>query len=180
MRQNDFQLSLHIPRSKKIFGGSLLKKSNPKKPRPLSMKHPMHFVLKSVRAKGKYSFLQKSNAKKIDFILKKQAKKFGIKIYRYENVGNHLHILLRGLHRRLLVNYIRSVTGLIPRAILGVERGRKLSLKFWDQRPFSRVVQWGGDYKNMLKYLGKNRLQALGFDLKALAETFPQANLDSG
>lgn len=164
------QLSLYIPETKNtVFGGSRLK-SNPKTARPVSRKNAMHFVLRSRHATGTRSMRYGKYRAAVDNIIMKQAKKCGIRIYRYQNVGNHLHILLRVHDRRLLAKFLRAISGLIARAILSCERGSPSRIKqFWDGRPFSRIVEWGRAYKTALHYLEKNRLQALGFDLSLAA-----------
>jgi hypothetical protein len=35
--------------------------------------------------------------------------------------------------------------------------------RFWQFRPFSRVMRWGRDFKNGCKYVVQNTLEALGF-----------------
>lgn len=173
-----FQFSLFEMKSKKIFGGSLLKKSNAKEKRPISTKHAMHIVLRSSHAHGHRSFLKRTHSRAIDKILKGQARRWGIRLYRYENVGNHLHILLKTGHRKWLQGYLRSITGLIARMILGAQRGHAKLIRFWDGRPFSRIVAWGKAYMALHRYFDKNQLEALGFDLSALAATLKtlQAN----
>jgi hypothetical protein len=59
--------------------------------------------------------------------------------------------------------FIRAISGLIARLTLGVERGRAKGLKFWDARPFTRVLEWGRDYRQACAYLAQNILEALGF-----------------
>jgi REP element-mobilizing transposase RayT len=164
------QLSLFIPETTStVFGGSRLK-SNPKEKRPVSRKNAMHFVLRSSHAKGKRSMRCGENRKRVDGIIYKQAKASGIRIYKYQNMGNHLHILLRVHDRRLLARYLRAISGLIARVVLGCERGSPTRIKqFWDGRPFSRIVEWGKAYKDARNYLEKNRLQALGFDFQLAA-----------
>ena len=39
----------------------------------------------------------------------------------------------------------------------------KTSQGFWEFRPFSRIVNWGRDFKTCVQYLKKNVLEALGF-----------------
>ena len=36
-------------------------------------------------------------------------------------------------------------------------------LKFWDARPFTRIVEWGRDFKNFGFYILQNTLEATGF-----------------
>lgn len=34
---------------------------------------------------------------------------------------------------------------------------------FWEYKPFSRIVNWGRDFKTCVSYLKQNTLEALGF-----------------
>jgi hypothetical protein len=163
------------------FGGALLK-GNPKEKRPLTLKTPLHLVLKSQKAFGPSSMLAKANAKKIDYVVRKQAAACGVKIYHFVNVGNHLHLVVRLQDRRLYRVFIRAVSGLIARQVLGTERGPKSEAKepssnievitednseakiqktqFWVARPFTRLMTWGPDYKGLSRYMKKNQAQA--------------------
>ena len=71
----------------------------------------------------------------------------------------------------MLIGFLRSIAGLIPRAVLGSGKGLPIKLKFWDQRLFSRVVKWGRDYKNAssVKSVGEWRLGQLS---KAMIRLF--------
>jgi len=173
---------------KKEFGGSLLRKSNAKTARPISTKEAMHIVLRSSLAKGQYSMLRKGTAQQIRHTVDKQAKQFGIRIYEYANVGNHIHILVHARHRVLFKSFLRSIAGLIARITLGAERGRakltnlkntlkansklrsnselqdnSILQKFWDQRPFTRIVTWKRDFMTVKKYVIQNFNEAMGF-----------------
>ncbi len=165
----------------KQFGGALLK-GNPKEKRPLTLKTPLHLVLKSQKAFGPSSMLAKAHAKKIDQLVRKQASACGIKIYHFVNVGNHLHLVVRLQDRRLYRVFIRAVSGLIARQVLGTERGPQAEAQqpsldveviteenleaktkknqFWVARPFTRLVTWGPDYKALTQYMKKNQAQA--------------------
>jgi REP element-mobilizing transposase RayT len=147
----------------KTFGGSLLK-GNPRHARPISIKRPMHVVLKSTHARGELSLLRKIHARAIDQLLFSLAKRFRIRVYRFANSGNHLHLIIRAHSRREFNDFVRSFSGLIARRILKTERGSpSLFQKFWDHRPFSRILEWGKDYLLACAYLRKNTLEALGF-----------------
>jgi hypothetical protein len=144
------------------FGGSLLK-GNPKHARPISTKRPLHLVMRSSLAKGSHSFLAGSRARRVHQIVHQTGAKLGVKVYRYANSGNHLHIIVLPRSRQAFHAYIRAISGLIARTTLGVERGKKLGLKFWDARPFTRIVEWGRDYRRSCAYLMLNTLEAIGF-----------------
>jgi len=146
------------------FGGSLLKNSNAKIKRTLDSNKCLHIVLRSSLAKGSRSMLNQNNKGKVYKIIQTQAKKVGIKIYRYANVGNHLHLLIKFSKRRFYIRFIRSITGLIARQILKAEKNNAASniKKFWDQRPFSRIVDWGTSYRIAKDYVTLNILESLG------------------
>ena len=156
--------------------------------RPLSSKDSIHFVLRSEWASGKDSFLVRRNKKGIEGIIKRFAKKFGVKIYQQAITGNHIHLLLKITNRYLYRGFIKAVSGMIASHVMG-QQSFKLFAKsrsilkagggvttpqisdkstdkaqgFWQFRPFSRVVNWGRDFKSCTEYLKQNVLEALGF-----------------
>ncbi|HEX4924063.1 MAG TPA: hypothetical protein VFV50_08255 [Bdellovibrionales bacterium] len=144
----------------RIFGGAHLT-SHPKEKRPISIKKPVHLVMRSHHAKGPRSFFR--HDQKILALISKQGRRFGVKLYRYANGGNHLHMVILPESRRAFNAFIRSVTGLIARLVLGAQRGAPKELQFWERRPFTRIVEWGRDYRKVCAYLLQNTLEALGF-----------------
>ena len=171
----------------RFFGGALLDGKR-KSIRPLSKKDSIHFVLKSPWAMGQDSFLASRNKKAIERIIKKFAKKFGVKIYQQAINSNHIHLLLMITHRYLYRAFIKAVSGMIASHVMGQQsflyfsksrrllksgdgvndvkaRDKKVDKPqgFWQFRPFSRVVNWGLDFKKCTGYLKQNALEALGF-----------------
>lgn len=145
-KQLEFQT---LMRPKDWFGGSLLK-GNPKTKRPLDSKLPTHLVL---RAK-KSVFRLPKNFEFTNKLVKDTAAKYGVRIYDYANVGNHLHILLKLPHRSAWAAFIRELTGKLAAAV-----GRGI----WLHRPFTRVVRgWRRAYKVIKDYLNLNKLEAVG------------------
>lgn len=147
----------------KHFGGEHLGNSNPKEKRPLSTKKAMHLVIRSSLAKGAHSLRRKD--KEVFKIVQKQARQLGVKLYKYANGGNHLHMIVLPLSRTAFNKFIRAITGLIARLILSTERGRPTlkSIQFWDKRPFTRILEWGADFNKVCDYLLKNTLEAYRF-----------------
>jgi REP element-mobilizing transposase RayT len=190
------QLSLFTDsiRPQKFFGGALLE-GRRKSMRPLTSKDSIHFVLRSSWAMGSDSFLAQRNRQKIDQIISRFAKKFGVRIYERAINSNHLHLLLRMTNRRLYRAFIKAVSGQIASQVMGQKsfldfsRSRRNSVRgdgpkalsavptstiterkkstvkagFWQFRPFSRVVNWGRDFKMCVSYLKQNVLEAFGF-----------------
>lgn len=151
----------------KEFGGSLQKKSHAIKARPISLKNAMHLTLRSSKARGPRSFLlNKHRTQLIERKVRNLAGRYGIRIYRYANVGNHLHLLLRATYRRGFIAFFRGISGTIARIALGAERGiSKLENKnqFWDQRPWIRVAIWMNDFKKVAQYVKQHFDEAMGF-----------------
>lgn len=182
------QLSLIKP-SRKFFGGALLHRKR-KSMRPLSSKDAIHFVLRSQWAMGPDSFLAARNRRAIERIVHRFAIKFGIRIYQQALNSNHIHLVLRITNRVLYRAFIKSVSGKVASHVMGQQSFRifsqarikeakagygsrsarndsdapsTLSPTFWQFRPFSRVVNWGSDFKTCIKYVKQNFLEALGF-----------------
>ena len=146
------------------FGGSHFKNYNPRGQRPILSSKALHLVLRSSLAKGRFALNHPQLEAKVWEIIQKHAQKNGLRIYEYANAGNHLHLLIRAKRRDDYCRFIRSVTGLIARAVKGCQRGKPLKGRFWDARPFTRIVGFAGhEFKKVKLYLARNRCEALGF-----------------
>jgi REP element-mobilizing transposase RayT len=160
---------------RKEFGGANLK-GNPRAARPIAIKRPMHLVLRSSYAKGRKSFLHTDRADRIRSVVFRLGKAKGVKIYRFANSGNHLHLLLQARSRTAFHGFLRAITGIIARITLQVQRGYPMGLKFWDHsRPFSRIVEWGREFNSVANYLLQNTLE--GLRLTAYRPRVRKANL---
>lgn len=177
------QLSFLRPQVK-FFGGALLQNKR-KSQRPLTAKDSIHFVLRSEWATGRYSFLVAKNRTVIGRILDRFAKKFGVRIYQKSINSNHIHLLLKITNRTLYKAFIKSISGQIASHVMeqqsfklfqkrrhlsergdGLPTVKSTNLKqqgFWQFRPFSRIVNWGKDFKICTSYIKQNVLEALGF-----------------
>jgi hypothetical protein len=156
------QVSLfQVMAQKKYFGGAYLRNSHAKVKRPITIKTPMHLVMRSELAKGPYSLLKFE--RRVQKIIYDQGRKFGVKVYRLANAGNHLHLVILPRSRRAFLGFVRAVSGLVARAVLKVQRGHSKGLQFWDKRPFTRIVSWGREYRAVCDYLLQNTLEAMGF-----------------
>lgn len=152
-----------------LFGGSLLE-GRRKSTRPLSTKHAVHLVLKSAGALGSRSLIKPSLARMARRVLLDQAQKTNIKILDYVNTGDQLHLTLKINKREHFAKFSRAATGLIARKAMGSERGAaknpKLSKSsssrqpFWEDRPFTRIVNWKVELDTLMRYLEKNHRQA--------------------
>ena len=147
------------------FGGSLLRNSHAREPRPLSTKNFLHIVLKSdVAKKTETKDLRLTSKKiKVESIIKGRAKDFGVRIHSHAIASNHIHLLISFKSRRQYMHWIRRLTGLIARLMLGAEKGNPSNTAFWSYRPFTRIVYWGRDFRSVAAYIGRNALEAIGF-----------------
>ncbi len=123
----------------------------------------MHLVLRSSHAKAGWSFRVGDNPKKVSSILKKFAKKYGVQLLAVANVGNHIHIHMKLGNRFGYKPFIRAVTAAIAMAITGVSRWKKIDLKFWDLRPYTRVVVGREAWIRLTKYVRVNQLEGMGY-----------------
>lgn len=175
---------LHLlPKDVRFFGGSLLHGKRRGR-RPLSTKEPIHLVMRSSWAKGPNAFTQPRNKKVIEALCRTLAKKYGVRIYQRAIVSNHLHFVLRIHNRDTYKSFVRVLTGKIASHIMrgnsfsdflghvegeGFSKSRaKLEIqgkgqRFWQFRPFSRVMTWGRDFRVACRYVIQNTLEAFGF-----------------
>jgi REP element-mobilizing transposase RayT len=132
--------------------------------RPIATKHTMHLVLRSTKARGEWSFKKSENENKIAVIFRKFGAKFGVKVLSLANVGNHLHAQIKIGNRFIFANFLRAVTGAIAQTVTGRTRWGKQreKLKFWDRRPFTRVVKSFKAYLNLKDYIRINQLEGIG------------------
>lgn len=138
------------------FGGSQLK-SNPKFKRPLSTRLPIHLTLRARRSVLRLPRTYKFVSREIERI----AKKHGLRIYRFANVGNHLHILFRLGKISRWAPFIRELTGRLAQGLATF--GIRIK-DFWMYRPHTRILAgWGRAYRVACQYVELNRLEAQGF-----------------
>ncbi len=146
------------------YGGTLLKTRNGRaRPRPLDTRHTMHLVLRSTKAKGEWSFRKPVHEKKIQKILDYFSQRYGVKILSLANVGNHLHFQIRLTNRFTYKAFIRAITSAIAMAITGASRWKPLKIRFWDYRPFTRIVKSYRAFLNLRDYIRINKLEGYGY-----------------
>jgi REP element-mobilizing transposase RayT len=164
----------------KEFGGASLKNSHPKTARPVTTKKAMHVVLRSriannawvlagnqdIKArncKGKDSFISAYKRRmRIECIIREQADHFGIRIYQLAVNQNHIHVLLKLQYIGSFSKFVKAISSCIARLVLGVKKGVMRGIRFWDGRPFSRIVEWARDYLNAREYVFRNDLEGCG------------------
>ncbi len=166
------QLSM-LKNQNSAYGGELRNtRQGRARPRPLAVRNTMHLVMRSSLARGEWSFRKPKHKKRIEQIFSKFSKKYGVKILSLANVGNHVHLHVHLSNRYSYKPFIRATTSAIAMAIMGTSRWRKPATqqrKFWDYRPFTRVVLGFKALLRLKDYLRINELEGFGHDRKSAA-----------
>ena len=149
-------------KQKYAFGGSLLKKAKNRHARPVSTKEPMHFILKSSKAVGRNSFGHSRNLRQVNALVENRCAKYGVKLITYSNNFNHLHMLLKFPSRAIYLRFVRSLTSALAVMITGAKKNARAYEKFFDERPFTRIVRGMKAYKTAWDYIRLNQLEAAG------------------
>lgn len=159
MARKPKQISFFVEAPKAHGGASAIGRE--KKARPVVTKRPMHLIVRSSRARGEWSFLRKNHRDRIAAHLEKTARRFGIRVHQFVNVGNHLHLLVQTKRRDDFQNFLRVFTQGVVFLVTRARKGKPVG-KFWDALAFSRIVEWGRDWKNLNEYFRKNYFEAKG------------------
>ncbi len=117
--------------------------------RPYSPKAPTHIILKSNRAKGKWSLRHRQNQAKITAMIYVYATRFKVKVYRASNNGHEIHLLVKATERKALADYLRVLAGRIAVTVSGARKGIKRIGKFWNHLCWSRLVKWGHEFHHV-------------------------------
>ena len=152
------QLSLFKPRLE--HGGGLRARKR-KLERPIDPKRPLHLTLHSSRARRAWSLLNPRHRFWIEDQAHATGKKHGVKVYRFANVGNHLHLLVKTPTRAAFQAFLREISGRIAMRVTEARKGNPVG-RFWDELAYSRVVSWGRDFENVTRYFIKNLFESIG------------------
>lgn len=158
------QLSF-IPKASKEFGGSLLIGKRKVK-RILSFSKPMHFVFKSENAKNSLAFVRFQ--KQIIELMKNVSRICGIKVYDMAVNFNHIHLVVLLSNDDSYKKWIRHLTSAIVAMMSKVVKTNLT--KFFTLRPYSRIVDWGRQFKTVLNYQILNQLEVVGLRQRVKAK----------
>ena len=133
--------------------------------RPVDTTRAMHLVLRASSARGDWSMLSSRNVKPIRRLIDRMSVRFGVKIYNFSNVGNHLHLIVRAKSRKGFQDFLRTIAARIAIGVTRAKKGHALKKKFWDALAFTRVLNWGRDYIDTQIYMTKNLFEGEGLDM---------------
>jgi len=155
MQRSLFPHDVHAELARTEHGGAVRRRRR-KLERPVSVRRPMHVVLTSHRARGPWSLRRHEVA--VRDALRAMARRFGVRVYDFANVGTHLHLLVRARRRESFQAFLRSFAGLVARRVTGARRGRP-SGRFFHGLAWSRVIAWGRDYFGVRHYVFRNEIE---------------------
>lgn len=151
---------------KSEYGGDLLTtRRSRSQGRPLDTQNSMHLVLRSSKARGSWSFMIDKNRFLIREIVLKFAKKYDVRVLSIANVSNHLHMQIHLNDRLSYSPFIRAITAAIAMAMTGRNRwnpGSGEKLKFWDRRPFTRIILGFKGILSLKNYVRLNHFEGIG------------------
>jgi hypothetical protein len=94
------------------------------------------------------------------------SERHNIRIYRFANVGSHVHFLLAAKRREDLRAFLREFAGTVAVLVTGAAKGRPE--RFWDTSPWSKIIEWGRHFRNTASYVLLNVLESSGLRERAL------------
>lgn len=146
--------------------------------RPFDPKQALHVVLRSSKAKGRHSLLHPAHCNNVRDLLERLKVRWDVTVYRYANVGNHLHLLLRAKSRKDWQGFIREFSGGVVMLVTGARKGKGLSRArsrsaprssergFWDHLVYSRIVRFGRAFRLASDYVLTNLWEAAGVPVR--------------
>lgn len=163
---------------KRAHGEEKTRSGRRKEARPFDPKQALHVTLRSQKARGDWSMLRKKHCNAIMELRLRLEKRWNVRVYRYANVGNHLHLLMRAKRLKDWQGFIREFTGGIAILVTGARKGaalkRNKSLEvpesamrgFWDGLVYTRIVTWGRDFRRVCEYIWLNIYEARGIPIR--------------
>lgn len=136
--------------------------TNNKFQRPFSAEHALHVTMRSDVARGKESLLIPRTRQWLHEYVPSLARKLGVRLYCWSNNGNHLHLVLRADSRITFQRFLRTLASRVACVVLQSKKGREKNIRFWTKRPYSRVLSWGRELSNVLRYVSRNIKESFG------------------
>src|SRR4051812_31400799 len=137
------QLSL-LPRCNTVFDAEK-RRGRRKSERPFHPKLALHVTMRAAKARGSSSLLHQSHKYRVTDLLYRSARNHRVRVYRFANVGTHIHLLLQARDRKGLRAFLRQFAGGVAQVVTGSVKGRPQ--KFWDSTAWSKMINWGRHFK---------------------------------
>ena len=154
------QLNLFSPEPTSHGGSRSVGKR--KTTRPFDRRQAIHVTLRASGATREWSMLAHKHKGYVYLEGDRIARKSNIKLYRFVNVGNHLHLVVKARSQKDFQRFLRVLTGKIAMLVTGARKGKPLAKRFWDLLAHTKLIQWGRQFENLSKYMEKNFREAEG------------------
>lgn len=161
--QTDLFSATNFAKKPDRFGGNRRTTRPSRRFRPVSTKTSMHLMLKSILAKGAWSFLSPKNKRMVKEVVNEQSYKHGVQILSWANGGNHIHMHVKVKSKVSYRRFVRALAGVIALKVTGASKVNKLKQKFWSQSPYTRFVHGIKDYLRLSDYIEINTIEGFGF-----------------
>ena len=143
-------------KSLRLDHGGGLRVGKRKIARPFDHSRCMVVVFSSSRAKGVWSLLRPNNKTRVEKTIESCARRYQIKIYRFDNMGSQLHLLIKTKSKDYwqakceFQSFIRQVPGEIAFQIMKAKKTKAMG-RFWDHLTYSRIVSWEHEFDSLQK-----------------------------
>ena len=154
------QLNLFSPEPTAHGGSQSIGKR--KAARPFDRKQAIHVTLRASGATRECSMLARKHKGWVYLHGDRIARESGVKLYRFVNVGNHLHLVVKARSKKDFQRFLRVLTGKIAMLVTGARKGKPLAKRFWDLLAHTKLIQWGRQFENLARYMAKNLREAEG------------------
>ena len=177
---------LHLPgfnsRTNQFYYGGEHAQGKRKMQRPFDPKQALHVVLRSSKARGEFSLLHPRHCNLIRDRMDRLKSRWNISIYRYANVGNHMHLLIRAKSRSDWQGFIREFSGTVAMIVTGARKSHPLDRAkstglpdsarrgFWDYLVFTRIVRFGKDFHGVSEYVLTNLWEGCGVPVREILD----------
>lgn len=169
--KNNFE---QLPSSQSKFGGTLLNGKR-KTQRPIAINKPLHLIVKSEKTNEQIFFSPKD--RQLNTLIKKSAERYNIRIYKFSVNWSHFHFVIKVLSRKDYVNFVRYLGAQV---VAYFSKMLKRNIKgLFRLRPFTRIVNWGKDFRKMCKYITTNIAESLWGSIDELS-LYPEAYWRAG
>ncbi|NDG85857.1 MAG: hypothetical protein EBX52_12590 [Proteobacteria bacterium] len=123
--------------------------------RPFQEKAPLHLVLSSDRARGRWALSHRKNHARVQAMAYTFAARFKVKLHAVRVAGGRIHLLAKAADRKNLADFLRVLAGRVAVVVTGAKKGVKRIGKFWNELCWSKLLNWGRDFHEALHLIRK-------------------------
>lgn len=131
-----------------------------KRERPFAENHTLHVTMRSEIAHGDLSLRSSRNYPIVCEYIRRMAARFDIRVLHFAVESTHLHLVILAQTRAHLSGFLSALAGAIARAVKRSSSRELAEIPFWSARPYSRILSWGRELRNVLNYVERNVLEA--------------------